>query len=325
MVDAEAGRGTFREIWRLAWAPELAVNLAEALVYGITIEQASAGAAKARATATAQISDLADLVRRCLLSDLPDAAERCIALLQAAAVSAVDVASLMRAVPSLVSVLRYGTARKMPLEALSALARALVVEVNAGVGLACRNLDDNAAEEFRQAMAAFDAALALLGDAHLGAEWNGRLQALINDPSAVPLVAGLALRLLYDRGVLDQETLAVTYSRSLSSTIPPKAVGQWLQGFLGSTAEVILQDDTLRELIDGWLSEQREEDFIELLPLLRRAFSNFGPTERRRLLARVGKGVRADGTVPASALATESPGFQKALPLLLKILGIKEP
>jgi hypothetical protein len=321
LVDAEAGRGTFREIWRLAWAPERSVKLAEALIYGVTIEQAAAGAATARATGDSQISDLAELVRRCLLADLPQAAEHCIGKLQAAAVAAVDVTTLMRAVPPLVSILRYGTARKMPVEALSALARALVVEVNAGIVLACRNLDDAAAEETRRAMTGFDATMTLLDDAHLSAEWNARLSVLIDDPAVVPLIAGLALRLLYDRGSLSQEAVATAFARSLSPTVPPKAVGQWLEGFLGSSAEVILQDHTLRDLVDAWLSEPKEEDFVELLPMLRRAFSGFGMMERRRLLAEVGKGSAATPVVSAAGVV--SPGFEKALPLLFQILGIK--
>jgi hypothetical protein len=321
LIDAEAGRGTFREIWRLAWVPELSVKLAEALIHGITIEQASAGAATAQAAASSQIADLAELVRRCLLADLPDAAERCIAKLQAAAVGAVDVTKLMRAVQPLVSILRYGTARKMPVEALSSLARALAVEVIAGVGLAGRHLDDAAADEMRRAMTGFDATMTLIGDAHLSAEWDARLQALVDDTQVAPLVAGLALRLVYDRGSLSQEIVAAAFSRALSPAMPPKAVGQWLEGFLGSSAEVILQDHTLRELVDTWLSEPGEEDFIELLPVLRRAFGSFGMTERRRLLAEIGKGHREMPTVsPAGA---DSPGFEKALPLLFRILGIK--
>src|SRR5215510_3093836 len=321
LTDAEAGRGTFREIWRLAWAPELSVKLAEALIYGVTVEQAAAGAAKARAAEGSQIADLAELVRRCLLSDLPEAAEHCIARLQAAAVAAVDVTTLMRAVPPLVSILRYGTARKMPVEALSALARALVVEVNAGIALAGRNLDDTAAEETRRAMTGFDAALTLLDDAHLSAEWDARLAVLIDDPAVAPVIAGLALRLMYDRSTLSEEAVATAFARALSPTVPPKAVGQWLEGFLGSSAEVILQDHTLRDLVDAWLSEPKDEDFVELLPMLRRAFSSFGMMERRRLLAEIGKGAAA--TPVRSAVGVVSPGFEKALPLLFQILGIK--
>jgi hypothetical protein len=324
IVDADAGRGTFREIWRLAWTPELSVKLAEALIHGITIEQAAAGSAAAQAAASTDIARLAEFVRRCLLSDLPEAAEHCIARLQAAAVTAADVVTLMRAVPPLVSILRYGTARKMPLDALSALTQALAVEVNAGISLACRNIDDAAAEGARQAVAGFDAALVLLGDDHVSDEWTRRLRTLVDDPTVVPLVAGLALRLLYDRAALNQETITAAFSRSLSPIVPPKSIGQWLDGFLGSAAEVILQDEALLALLDDWLNEQQETDFIEALPLLRRAFSAFGMNERRRLLTVVGKArtLRLD-IAASSPSSAASPGFEKALPLLLTILGIK--
>jgi hypothetical protein len=323
LIDAEAGRGTFREVWRLLWEPELSVKLAEALVHGVTIEQAAAGAAVAQAAATAAIQQLAELVRRCLLSDLPAAAQRTIALLQAAAVNAVDMVGLLRAVPSLVSILRYGTARAMPRDALSDLARALANEVIAGIGLACGSLDDAAAERMRQAVVAFDAALVLFGDEHLTEEWSRRLRRLVDDASVTPLVAGAALRLLYDRAALNAESATGAFFRALSPAVGPKAAGQWLEGFLGSTAEVILQDRTLFGLIDAWLGEQKEADFVEVLPMLRRAFGGFSATGRRRLLAEVSKGPIAERTPPAAIAAAGSPGFERALPLLLKILGIE--
>src|SRR6185437_5372588 len=125
LVDAQAGRGTFREIWKLAWAPEFSVRLAEALVYGPTIALAAAAAAVAQAAKSTVIAELTELVRRCLLADLPEAAQTCIARLQAAAVNAADMVGLAEAVPPLVSVLRYGTAREIPEAAVSALTRTL--------------------------------------------------------------------------------------------------------------------------------------------------------------------------------------------------------
>jgi hypothetical protein len=321
LIDAGAGRGTFREIWRLAWAPELSVSLAEALVHGVTIEQAAAGAAAARAGASAPIMDLADLVRRCLLADLPAAAEQCIAALQAAAVHAADVTALMTALPPLVSILRYGTARKMPQEALTALASSLAAEVNAGIGHAASHLDAEAAQALRGAMANFDPALTLLADEHLIEEWTRRLGRLVDDAATVPLIAGLALRLRHDRAALEPAAIAAAFSRALSPAVPPKDAGEFLEGFLGGGAEVILQDPVLFGLIDGWLGEQPEQDFIELLPMLRRAFASFGASERKRLLAEVGK-PRAAVTQAAEAGDSDAPGFAQALPLLLTILGI---
>jgi hypothetical protein len=322
LLDAGAGRGTFREIWRLAWAPELSVKLAEALVWGVTIEEAAGGAALARMDETPSIAALADIVRRCLLCDLPETAESCIALLQAAAVNAVDMVGLMSAVPPLVSILRYGTARKMPREALAALAEALAVEVNAGIGLACTNLDDEAAEAMRTAMAEFDQALALLDAAHLSAEWSGRLAALADGATVVPLIAGLALRRLYDRQSLAPDAIAAAFSRALSPTQPPKYVGAWLSGFLGSNAEIILQDPALFGLIDAWLGLPAEADFIELLPVLRRAFGGFDGSQRKRLLAEVDRG-RVTAPVAAAPSAGDCPGFARAVPLLLQILGLR--
>src|SRR5690606_30223038 len=112
------------------------VNLAEALVYGVTIEQAASNKAAAQSRETDDVAALAGLVRACLLADLPEAAEACITRLQAAAVGSGDLAKLMETVPTLVSVLRYGTARPIPVEQLAALVSALAAEINAGTLLA---------------------------------------------------------------------------------------------------------------------------------------------------------------------------------------------
>jgi hypothetical protein len=68
-----------------------------------------------------------------------------------------------------------------------------------------------------------------------------------------------------------------------------------------------------------------EEEFTNLLPVLRRAFSSFDRSERRRLLDELGKTPAAAIEVPAPASAapqgTDAPGFAAALPLLMTILG----
>jgi hypothetical protein len=85
----------------------------------------------------------------------------------------------------------------------------------------------------------------------------------------------------------------------------------------------MLQDSVLFGLVDSWIEVQQEADFIEILPMLRRAFGGFGATQRRRFLAEVDKGQKAERLLPAGASATaDNPGFQKALPLLFTILGL---
>ena len=57
LLEAAAGRGTFRERWTVAWDPEYSVKLAEALVWGTTIEQAAGNAAVARGEACGEPGD----------------------------------------------------------------------------------------------------------------------------------------------------------------------------------------------------------------------------------------------------------------------------
>jgi hypothetical protein len=324
LSHASSGRGTFREIWTLVWLPEFSVRLAEALVHGVTVERAAAGAARAQAARAPAVGALAALVKTCLLADLPDAADYCIARLQAAAVEAADIVALMEAAPPLVSILRYGAARALPEAGLRGLVRALAGEIAAGARLAAHGLDDAAAARMARALAGHDEAVGLFEDAAVLEAWTAALGALAADSAVAPLARGLALRRLYDRGSLGAETLAVTFARALSSGEAPAVAGRWLEGFLGADAEVLLQDDVLQRLVDGWITGLADSQFVESLPLLRRAFARFGAPQRQRLLERVlaGAGVAARRWAPATE--DQAPGFAAALPLLLTMLGLPD-
>ena len=68
LLDAGSSRGTFRENWKLRWQPEFAVNLAEALVHGTTIEQAAGNAAIAAARKAQSLGQVSEAVKGCLLA-----------------------------------------------------------------------------------------------------------------------------------------------------------------------------------------------------------------------------------------------------------------
>ncbi len=319
LLDAEAGRGTFREIWAVAWTPGMTVALAEALVWGVTIEQAAAGATVERAAGTTAITTLAELVRGALIADLPDAATACIERLQAAAVHVSDVTDLMTALSPLVRIVRYGTARKLPEAELRALILALASEVNAGARTGSHQLDDDAAAARVAAMRAYDEALGLFGDVALGEEWTRQLALMVDDDQVAAPVAGLALRRLHDAGGWDQDAVAAAFSRHIAGETPARA-GAFVESFLAGSADVLIQDGVLLSLLDAWLCDLDEDSFVESLPLLRRALSGFESGGRRRLMARL-RGGRQTVT-PSGEADDENPAFDAALPLLRRILGL---
>lgn len=323
LIDADAGRGTFREVWTLRWVPELSVALAEALIHGITIEQAAGNATRAQAKASTSVTDLADLIRAALVADLSDAATDCIEQLQALAMRASDLTDLMQAVAPLVRVLRYGSARKLPEDALRALIVSLSAEVNAGVRTGSHALDEETAGKRMKAMNAYDEALRLFGDDGLMAAWRAQLSTMVDDEQVAPGVAGLSLRRLHDASAWPMQEVAAAFSRQMSGHAPQQS-GAFLDGFLSGGSEVILHDHALLQLVDAWLCKLPEQDFVESLPLLRRSLSGFDAVSRRRLMEQL-KHSRtvADGT-PQVEAAEENLAFAAALPLLYKILGIND-
>jgi uncharacterized protein DUF5682 len=326
---AGQSRGTFRENWRLRWEPEYSVRLAEALVHGTTVAQAAGNAAVTAAEQATSLDAVSGIVRDCLDSGLDQAADRAIMLLQQRSAATNDIASLAGAIPPLADILRYGTARAMPVQALRLLVTSLTEAVCAGLVYACRNLQAEPAQDLRTKLGRLDVAMTLIEDAALTGAWHRAIGLVADDLSAHPLLRGQGTRVLYDRGMLAPEAAALHLSRALSPSVPALAAGDWLDGFLGQSGQILLHDLILRRIIDGWLVALGEEEFTNLLPVLRRAFSSFDRGERRRLLDEIAKmrPVAAPSTpgqpAPSPALTPESdaPGFAAALPLLLTILG----
>jgi hypothetical protein len=322
IVELNRSRGTFRERWMLRWEPELSVRLAEALVYGTTIEQAASNSAFAKARTADSLQTLAKTVESCLLAGLDSAARAAITLLQARATRSSDIAGLIAAAPPLANILRYGTAREMPSEELRLLVTSMVEAVCVGLAHACRRLDESSAEAMRSNLAAFNRAASILDDEHLGADWRAALARLIRDEDVASLLRGFATRTLYDQNALDAGETTDYFSRALSPAAPLNEAGQWLDGFLSGGANILLHDTQLLAIIDGWMAQLSDGAFMGILPMLRRVFSSIDQGERRHLLDRLKRPLSIETPQAGEAGDAIAPGFAAALPLIITILGL---
>jgi Family of unknown function (DUF5682) len=331
LLDAGSSRGTFRENWKLRWQPEFAVNLAEALVHGTSIEQAAGNAAISAARKAQSLGQVAEAVKGCLLAGLSDAARVTISALQGAAAATSDVGTLAGAVPPLATILRYGTAREMPVGELRLLVTSLTEAVCSGLVYACRSLQVDEAAALRARLGELDRAILLIESEAITNDWRRSLKRLADDGETHAILRGFAVRRLYEQGELGAPEASRYFSRALSRAVPPIEAGQWLDGFLGEAGQILLYDAVLVGLIDAWIIGLSEEDFIALLPMLRRAFSSFDRSERRRLLDSLRQPMQpvqdVNGQSALVGPASDTPGFEAALPLLLTILGLarKEP
>jgi hypothetical protein len=290
--------GTFRESWQLAWRPELDLALIEASMWGGTVEAAAVQRARSAAAEAAALEDLTRLVERCLLADLGDALPEALAAVRDRAALEGDVTHLMTALPALVRAARYGDVRGTDPGRLGEVAVELITRICAGLPAAVTSLDETAERAMRDRIDTVHSAIGLLADAGSRARWLDTLVRLA--PRCPPLVSGRLTRLLLDAERITGDDVAIRVPRELPAFTPSDAAAGWAEGFLAGSGLLLLHDDKLLGLADGWLAGLSASAFAAVLPALRRTFGEFAPPERRAI---GDKAMRLDGSGRPPALA----------------------
>ena len=311
--------GTFHEAWELEWKPEFSIEIITAARWGNTVETAAAERARVAAMEATQLPQVTALLEPVLKAGLPDAAPAVLLRLRDVAALAPDVVELLKAVPPMVRITRYGDVRQTDRELVGQVAAELIARACVGLPVACGSLDDDAARAMKNAVADMHEAILVLNDEGLRAFWQEALERVAGLPDIHGLVLGGTCRLLYDMGAMDGEALTRKATQALSPGTPALDGAAWLEGFLERSGGVLLVNTALWDLVDGWVSELRPESFEELLPLLRRTFATFAKGERRQLgeRARAGKAAANEAT----EWHVDTGRAAQVLPLLRAIYG----
>lgn len=324
-VAGRRGTGTFREEWTLAWQPELAIRVAEAGVWGTTVLSAATARAADLAVHAPSLAEVTAVAERCLRADLPDALPTVMRVLEDRVALSSDVAALAEALPALVRALRYGDVRGTDTAALASVVDGMLLRVCVGLVPACAGLDDDGAREMRRHLDDVHDATTLLtpraGDEDLREHWYAALGRLADRDSLPGLLTGRAVRLLLDAGRLDAEDAGPRMSRALSRGTPYREAAAWIEGFLSGGGLLLVHDEALLRLVDGWVSGIPAEDFTDVLPLLRRTFSAFAAPERRTLGERLRNPSRTGAGGRGDDFPFDRERADSALPLVAYLLG----
>jgi hypothetical protein len=318
--------GTFHELWVLRWRPELWVALVEANVWGNTVEAASSS----RLRDLAQDADLPGLIAlldAAVLARLPEDAVGYLLGLVHDSAAAADATHLMEALPPLGHVARYGDVRGTEATSVLPVVDALFERALVALPGACAALDDDAAREMAGSIGSVDECVNLLDRPGMAGRWRAVLRPLVENEGVHALVRGWCCRLLLDAGDLDEDGLHRLAGLALSPAVPAPEAAAWVEGVLRGSGLVLLQRTGLWLALDGWLTGLAPDTFINLLPLVRRAFSDFEPAERRAMGEKVRKlGSGREAHTEHAMGGTGDLNHRRAsrtLPVLARILGVE--
>ena len=318
--EATGSRGTFHELWTLEWEPEMALTVIEAGRWGNTVLAAAAARATARAAEATSLEAVSTLLEHALRADLGPASPALVARLETIGADTRDVTHLLAALPPLAQVLRYGNVRRTDTQQVARVVQQLVPRLCIGLPAACAGLDYEAAKQLLERIEATHQAIRLLqNDAH-EADWYAALAAVQRHAATNGLLAGTAARLLFDAQQAAAEATATTLGLALAPAQPTAYATAWIEGFLRGSGLLLIHHRELFDLLDTWLGELNEDTFREIVPLLRRAFTDFSLPERRQLL----EIASSDAATPAAAAEAEFDWARGArvLPGLRELLGV---
>lgn len=319
-ADSEVrSTGTFRETWALQWKPEFSVSVIEASLWGTTVAAAAASRVVSKINEPdITLASLIGLLENSLLANLPAALSAVLESVKTVAALDHDVSHLMAALPTLTRTLRYGDVRGTDVTALIDVADSLLIRICTGLAVAVTGLDDPSAEEFRDHLDKVHSAVMVRDDRDASARWLQAMAGVIDRDDVNGLLVGRMVRLLRDSGSITETAAAQRLSRALSVGSAPTAKAGWVDGFLGGGGLVLVHDRALLTLIDTWVRQLREQDFIDTLPLLRRTFGAFEAGERRAIGQAVRGGRRVETTVE-----TDTRRGRAAMAVVADILGAR--
>jgi hypothetical protein len=319
-------KGTFKEQWQLKWEPEYSIRIIEKGNWGNTLEEASANYVAAQAKDAPGLQTVCALLEKVIPSDLPKAVQALITQINNLAAATNDVVQLLEALPALVSVSRYGNVRQTDETMVLGIVNSMVARVFVSLPATCVGIDEEAGSKMTEHIYQLNESIILLNQQDQRSEWYTTLRTICNHPNTAPIVSGYSTRILCDAKIVEGEELANRFHFALSRTANTSEAASWLEGFLKGSGTILIIDNRLWTLVDQWVKSLSEADFIALLPLMRRTFSQFSHAERRKIGEKAKKGI-TDPTATALAPAEDIADVARAMrgiPVIAQLLGINK-
>lgn len=286
-----SGRGNYKENWQLSWQPESSLYLNEMSLWGYTIADAAASYIQDKIEHSDDLSKVAKYIEQILLAGLDRSLPVALQRLQSLSTLHQDPDVLLATLTPLVTALRYGSVRQFSEQELLQIIEQLSVRLMLSLPQYCQSINDDMAQKTAQQLNSLYLLLQRLDNATLTQYWQELVLTLIQQPYMNGYLHGFVTKLAKQQQLLDLDEIEHYLSQGLSVGQTVDYSAGWFEGFISDQALLLLHEDNLWNLVNAWLGDLPEEQFINILPILRRATSNFSPSESSKIAEKSASGV----------------------------------
>lgn len=287
LMQSRQTNANWGEYWSLCWIPETEIELVEAALMGETVEGAASFALKEQADKSDTISQAAAVFQDAFLCGIPSAANHALATLQRLSVDTAAIEEVSKTAVHLSTVIRYGDLRKFPSEPLVPLLRQLYLRACLTLEDTC-HCDDGASI---QVMESIERINQVERDHEFLEEsrWVEVLTRIAQRDDLNTKCSGFAMATLLERGLVEEKELATQVSYRLSKGVPADLAAGWFEGLAKKNRYSLIMRLSLWRELDSYLSSLQESEFKRALIFLRRAFTDFSPSEKSDIAENLGE------------------------------------
>ncbi len=276
-----SGLSDVREVWSIKWVPEFASSVIEAASFGSTlIDAASAALAENAGKAGRDIEKASQLLIDAALAGLGGKIGKLTERLEETVRCGHDFPAITAVLDNLLYLYSYETVLEPEYREtmtglfLETYRRCLYLIENLGV---TSQGDKSYVDGVRCMVAVYERCAGPLG---LTSEETGEVYRRVNeDREQSAMLRGAAAGARWSQKFVENSSIL----KDLRLFYDPGLMGDYLTGLFALARETIQRDKNFLNEIDRWLTELKDDEFLEAVPSLRLAFTYFTPREKHYL------------------------------------------
>ncbi|MEO6189740.1 MAG: DUF5682 family protein, partial [Saprospiraceae bacterium] len=276
-------QGNFHENWNFEWSPDQEMTLIQAAIHASTIEDAIYYYVLDLLEQSNDFISLAHTLEHGLKANLDKLWPMISDKINLLSIKSNEVESLCALIRPLISTISYGNLYQMDTKILEKIINQIIPKIILEFGTQCSFIKGDKAKRMLKCLDLISTFFLHSENIEYHQLWKDELINNSNLESIHPLVRGKIWYKILEDKYLSEDEFITELEYQLLNISDAQKTAYWIEGFMYQSTSFYLMQDFSLTLINHWISQLEEIKFKEVLPLLRRSFSELNTTEILRI------------------------------------------
>ncbi len=279
--------GNFHEMWSLRWSPEVEVNLINAAILSPTIESSIIVLLKKNLERETNLEILSNVLEHGIKSGLPNIWQSLIERIKLLSIKNNEVEALCSLIRPLIATIQYGNLHHVDIKQMNQILDLIVPKIILEFTTQCSFIKPDQAKRMIKCLNLLSNYFLHFRTSEYFELWVNEIISASTNESIHSLVRGRIWYIALEEKWCTPENFLTELEYQFLKLNEIKKTAFWIEGFMHQSTKFYLFQDEALQLMTTWINALDEEQFTNLLPILRRSFSELNSKERDRIFQKV--------------------------------------